>query len=252
MACKIEEEFNPWPSFVDIFSSVILVLLLFLLVVLANLGYYMQFKYKVSYTGSISNSELIGSPSSTTTSETTQTSSSAANGSNPNSDLNIQIIQEQKQMVLALQNQIAVDETALKSAKGTDEAISAGINIADKKEDTTELQKTITSDGYLVITYKADELFVDDAISKQLKDFLSKAKSKNASHQIFIYSSDTKNQLSATIAKQISLARTMSVRNLIKKFGYEKKDINIDLSVLPEVKEPIDAKNGYIVIKTTK
>jgi hypothetical protein len=252
MACKIEEEFNPWPSFVDIFSSVILVLLLFLLVVLANLGYYMQFKYKVSYTGSISNSELIGSPSSTTTSETTQTSSSAANGSNPNSDLNIQIIQEQKQMVLALQNQIAVDETSLKSAKGTDEAISAGINIADKKEDTTELQKTITSDDYLVITYKADELFVDDAISKQLKDFLSKAKSKNASHQIFIYSSDTKNQLSATIAKQISLARTMSVRNLIKKFGYEKKDINIDLSVLPEVKEPIDAKNGYIVIKTTK
>ena len=31
MACKFEEEFNPWPSFVDIFSSVILVLLLFLL-----------------------------------------------------------------------------------------------------------------------------------------------------------------------------------------------------------------------------
>jgi len=40
MSCKCEEEFNPWPSFVDIFSSVILVLLLFLLVVLANLGYY--------------------------------------------------------------------------------------------------------------------------------------------------------------------------------------------------------------------
>ena len=252
MACKIEEEFNPWPSFVDIFSSVILVLLLFLLVVLANLGYYMQFKYKVSYTGSISTSELIGSPSSVMASETTKTSSSAANGTNPNSDLNIQIIQEQKQMILALQNQIAVEETALKSAKGTDEAISAGINIADKAEDSTELQKMITSDDYLVITYKADELFVDDVISKQLKDFLSKAKSKNASHQIFIYSSDTKNQLSATIAKQMSLARTMSVRNLIKKFGYEKKDINIDLSTLPEIKEPIDAKNGYIVIKTTK
>ena len=252
MACKIEEEFNPWPSFVDIFSSVILVLLLFLLVVLANLGYYMQFKYKTSYTGSISNSELIGSPSSTTTSETTQTSSSAANGTNPNSDLNIQIIQEQKQMILALQNQIAVDPTALKSAKGTDEVDSAGINIANKKEDTTEIQKMISTDEYFVITYKADELFVDDIISKQLKDFLNKVKGKNADHQIYIYSSDTKNQLSATIAKQISLARTMSIRNLIKKFGYEKKDINIDLSVLPEIKEPVDAKNGYIVIKTTK
>lgn len=253
MACKIEEEFNPWPSFVDIFSSVILVLLLFLLVVLANLGYYMQFKYKVSYTGSISTSELIGSPSSTTTSTTTEVStSSSSNGTNPNSDLNIQIISEQKQMILALQNQIAVDEKALKSAEGTDEAESAGINVASKKADTTEIQKMIATDEYFIVTYKADELFVDDLISKQLKDFLSKVKSKNANHQIYIYSSDTKNQLSATISRQISLARTMSVRNLIKKFGYEKKDINIDLSVLPEIKEPIDAKNGYIVIKTTK
>lgn len=250
MACKIEEEFNPWPSFVDIFSSVILVLLLFLLVVLANLGYYMQFKYKLSYTGSISTSELIGSPIPATTTEVSESSSS--NGTNPNSDINIQIINEQKQMVLALQNQIVVDEKALKSAEGTDEVYSAGINVANKKADTTEIQKMTASDEYFIVTYKADELFVDDLISKQLKDFLSKVKAKNANHQIYIYSSDTNNQLSATISRQISLARTMSARNLIKKFGYEKKDINIDLSVLPEIKEPIDAKNGYILIKTTK
>ena len=59
MAKRCEDEFNPWPSFVDIFSSVILVMLLFLLVVLVNLGYYAQFKYKVSYTGSISSDEVI-------------------------------------------------------------------------------------------------------------------------------------------------------------------------------------------------
>ncbi len=59
MAKRCDEEFNPWPSFVDIFSSVILVMLLFLLVVLVNLGYYAQFRYKISYTGSISTEELI-------------------------------------------------------------------------------------------------------------------------------------------------------------------------------------------------
>ena len=59
MAKRCEDEFNPWPSFVDIFSSVILVMLLFLLVVLVNLGYYAQFKYKVSYTGSIATDDLI-------------------------------------------------------------------------------------------------------------------------------------------------------------------------------------------------
>lgn len=89
-------------------------------------------------------------------------------------------------------------------------------------------------------------------ISKQLKDFLAKAKSKYQTHQINIYSSDIKDQLSSTISKQISLARTMSVRNLIKKFGYEKKDIKIDLASKPEIKETIDAKNGYLVIKIIK
>jgi hypothetical protein len=249
MACKIEEEFNPWPSFVDIFSSVILVLLLFLLVVLANLGYYAQFKYKVSYTGSITSSELIASPSSSTPAVSSASSSSEVKS---NSDLNIQIIKEQKQMILTLQNQIAVDPTAIKSAVGSDEVDSAGINVANKPADSTELQKTIAADEYLVITYKADELFVDDAVSKQLKDFLNKAKTKYASHGVYIYSSDTKTQLSATIAKQISLARTMSVRNLIRKFGYEKKDIKIDLSNVPEIKETVDAKNGYVIIKIEK
>ncbi len=44
----------------------------------------------------------------------------------------------------------------------------------------------------------------------------------------------------------------MSIRNLIKKFGYEKKDIKIDLGTKPEIKEDIDPKNGYIVIKIVK
>lgn len=240
MACKFEEEFNPWPSFVDIFSSVILVLLLFLLVVLANLGYYAQFKYKVSYNGSIATDDLIVKKS------------SSNSGSNPNSDLNIQIIKEQKQMILALQNQLNSDPINVKSAKGSDEVESPGIDVADKKEDSTEVQKMITAEEYLIITYKDDELFVDDVISKQLKDFLAKAKSKYQTHQINIYSSDIKDQLSSTISKQISLARTMSVRNLIKKFGYEKKDIKIDLASKPEIKETIDAKNGYLVIKIIK
>jgi hypothetical protein len=251
MSCKCEEEFNPWPSFVDIFSSVILVLLLFLLVVLANLGYYAQFKYKVSFNGSISTDELITTTSSSANTTETKTSSGSPT-SNPNSDINVQIIKEQKQMILALQTQLSADPTNIKSAQGSDEVESAGINVSDKKEDSTVIQKMVAADEYLIITYKADELFVDDVISKQLKEFLTKAKGKYPAHQVNIYSSDIKDQLSSTISKQISLARTMSVRNLIKKFGYEKKDIKIDLASKAEVKEAVDAKNGYLVIKIIK
>jgi hypothetical protein len=243
MSCKCEEEFNPWPSFVDIFSSVILVLLLFLLVVLANLGYYAQFKYKVSYNGSISTDDLI---------TTTTTSSSSSSTISKNSEKNIQIINEQKQMILTLQNQIASTEH-IKSAKGSDDIESAGINVADKKENSTEIQKIITAvDEYLVVTYKDDELFIDDVNSKKIKDFLNSAKTKYPEHKIIIYSSEIQGQLSATISKQISLARTMSMRNLIKKFNYEKKDIKVDLANKPEIKETIDTKSGYLVIKIIK
>jgi hypothetical protein len=39
------------------------------------------------------------------------------------------------------------------------------------------------------------------------------------------------------------------MRNLIKKFNYEKKDIKVDLANKPEIKETIDTKSGYLVIK---
>jgi len=39
------KEFNPWPAFVDLFSSVILVLIFFILFIIVLLAYYMQFKF---------------------------------------------------------------------------------------------------------------------------------------------------------------------------------------------------------------
>lgn len=252
MAGSSDGEFNPWPAFVDIFSAVILVMLLLLMVVLANLGYFSQFKYKVSYSGAVSSDDIIRNNNKTTEEnvETAKASSSSA-AAVANADHNAQVISEQKQMIIALQKQIA-SEDGVKSAKGMDEIESGGINVADKKDNTKDIQKMVTADEYLIITYKADELFVDDGISKQLKQFLETAKNKYKTFQIVILSSDMKDQLSATISKQISLARTMSVRNLIKKFGYEKKDTKIDLSNPPEIKETIDSKNGYIVIKIVK
>lgn len=251
MAGSSDGEFNPWPAFVDIFSAVILVMLLFLMVVLANLGYFSQFKYKVSYSGAVSSDDIIRNNNRTTEEEVISKSETPPD-IKPNSDLNIQIIDQQKQMILALQKQLSADPNNVKSAEGSDAVVSAGINVADKKENSSEIQKMLTADEYLVITYKADELFVDDLISRQIKDFLSKAKAKYPTHQVNIYSVDIKEQLSSTISKQISLARTMSVRNLIRKFGYEKKDIKIDLASKPDIKESVDAKNGYLVIKIVK
>ena len=42
MSSSDQGEMNPFISYVDLFSSVILVLLLFVLLMLVNVGYYMQ------------------------------------------------------------------------------------------------------------------------------------------------------------------------------------------------------------------
>ncbi|MFV0561532.1 hypothetical protein [Malaciobacter mytili] len=230
---KCEEEFNPWPSFVDIFSSVILVMLLFLLVTLVNLGYYAQFKFKISYTGSIATDDLILN-------------------SNPQPVVEkvLKTKKEVQEVVDKLQEKIDVLEKTLQNTKNLE---SPGIDYAEQMDDNKESkQKSIETDEYMIVTFKDNEIFVDDAIIKKIKAFTKNIKEKIGEHKIYISAVDPKNQVSATIAKQISLGRTISARNLIRKFGYEKKDVKVDLLSKIDLKEKFDDKNGYIVIKVKK
>ena len=55
--CNCEKPFNPWPSFVDMFSSVILVLLFFILFIIVLLAYYLQFN-SVTKISKIINDEI--------------------------------------------------------------------------------------------------------------------------------------------------------------------------------------------------
>ncbi len=67
-----------------------------------------------------------------------------------------------------------------------------------------------------------------------------------------ITAADPKSQLSATIAKQISLGRTIGVRNLIRKLDYDKKDVRVDLLASTKIKEQVNEQNGYLVIRVRK
>lgn len=251
MACKCEEEFNPWPSFVDIFSSVILVLLLFLLVIIVNLAYQAQFKFRVSYTGTVANEDLILKSNKTMKDGVPD----AKEKFDPqkavtNSDINVRITKEDEQYLLLLKKQ---GEAEAVNEKNSAQIESPGVHVTGKVDTNDKNQIIKEFDDYMVVSYKADEVFVDDGITKDIKKFLSSMESKyGKGFKIEIYAKEIKDQLSATISKQISLARTMSLRNLFTKFGYEKKNISIDLVNQPEIKENIDDKNGYIVIKIKK
>ncbi|AXH12000.1 hypothetical protein [Halarcobacter bivalviorum] len=240
MAKRCEDEFNPWPSFVDIFSSVILVMLLFLLVVLVNLGYYAQFKYKVSYTGTIATDDLIvnDNPSSGTT-KLYQESQAQPNK-------NISMMQQE---IIRLRK--IVEEKVVKAKEKEESKIEhGGIDVADRDDsDKPSKQTLISTEDYYIVTFKGNEIFFDTAIIKELKTFIEDIKKKYKKHQILITAADVQGQASATVAKQISLARSIGARNLIRKFGYEKKDVRIDLLASTEIKEEIDKQNGYLVIR---
>lgn len=256
MSKKCEEEFNPWPSFVDIFSSVILVMLLFLLVLLVNLGFYIQFKYKVSYTGSIATDDLIvnDNPSTakiketTESSESTQTDSSSSSSSTSQTTTSQSVAQLQQE-VIKLRKIIEQKEVKAKETENS-QIISGGIDVADRKDDDKESkQGIIEAEDYFVITYKSNEIFLDNDITKKLKVFLADVKKKYKKHKVLITASDIKGRASATIAKQISLARSIGARNLIRKLDYEKKDVRIDLLASTKVKEQVNDQNGYLVIR---
>jgi len=246
MAKRCEEEFNPWPSFVDIFSSVILVMLLFLLVVLVNLGYYAQFKYKVSYTGSIATDDLIvnDNPSEGTI--------KLYQEQVPSSSQVTQSIAKMEGEIIRLRK-IIKEQTVKAKEKKESEIEAGGIDVKDRKDDDKKSkQKIISTDDYFIITFKGDEIFFDNQITKELKDFILKIKKKYKNHKIYVNAADVQGQISATISKQISLARSIGARNLIRKLGYDKKDVRIDLLSDIDVKEKIDKKNGYLVIRIKK
>ncbi len=247
MANRCEEEFNPWPSFVDIFSSVILVMLLFLLVLLVNLGYYAQFKYKVSYTGSISSNELQTQSASKTTVDTTIKKKVEAKKTQQEKK-----IVEMKKQIQKLKQKIQKDKVVIQNKNRTLE--SAGLDIAKKTDENRDTkQKVVQTDNYFIVTFKGSELFIDDAIIKKIKVFIKNfQKRAGANKKVYISAFDPKNQVSATIAKQISLSRSIGTRNLIRKLGFNKKDVRIDLRDKTKIKENIDRTNGYLVIKVKK
>jgi len=236
MGKKCVEEFNPWPPFVDIFSSTILVLLLFMLILIVNLGYYAQFKFKVSYTGTIATSKLI--------------TEQVPEINKINEPKKKQIPIEQKEIV----EQKVIKTSIISEVQEKKELERAGQDLVQANDTNSTLQATVQKDDYLIVTFADKEILLDDPTIVQVKQFIQQMKNKFPKHKVIISSVEPTNQISSTIAKQISLARTLNTRNLIRKQGYNKSDVRIRLlddtirSKLPEN----EAGFVYITVKVNK
>lgn len=219
------EEFNPWPPFVDIFSSTILVLLLFMLILIVNLGYYAQFKFKVSYTGTVATDQVV------------QEVTSHAN------------MVEKLQKVQEPEEKKIMKSSIISEVQEKKELERVGQDLVQVEDNKSTLQNTIEEKNTMIVNFADKEIIVDDPIIVQVKEFILKMKNKYPKHKVIVSSFEPTNQLSATVAKQISLARTLNVRNLIRKQNYKKSDVRIRL-VDDKDKESLPVnESGYILIE---
>jgi hypothetical protein len=231
MAKRCTEEFNPWPPFVDIFSSVILVLLLFLLITIVNIAYYAQFKFKVSYTGTIPTNEVILSenPTKVVSQKTEQT--------------------EQPLYTKPLKPEL-IEDPQTKEEVGDIE--SAGKDLSRIYEDEPTKQATIAAEDYLVLNFGGNDIKLDNPTIMEIKGFIGQVKEKYPKHIVKISAVDPTNQISATVMKQISLARTINARNLIRQLSYDIKDVQVDLLKPNSTNIQNVNEFGFLIIRIEK
>jgi len=237
MAKKCPEEFNPWPPFVDIFASVILVLLLFLLITIVNIGYYAQFKHKVSYTASVV-TEAPVQPE-----EQTKVAPTPINKCTPSSaeDTKDAILEFSFHKVSAPQQENSKN-SLFEGGKKVGNAVSYAVN-KDQKEFTK--QQLIKKDLVLTVRFQDKEIFLNSKIKRKLKLFLSDINRRSRRGIYTIYATDPANIISSTISRQISLGRVLNVKNIISRTKVDSKNIKINLQ------QKISSSNVYgdVIIK---
>ncbi len=207
-AKQCEEEFNPWPPFVDVFSSVILVLLLFVMVMIVNVAYYMQFNSK-------SNSQA------TTKSITNNLQA----GVDPTNKISLPKIEKPKMAT-------AGKDSLFEGGKNDGNAISVQ---PDKNKKI--VQKTFIKGREFIVSYDTKELFLKSKIKEKLKSFVKKYKGR----KIIITMGLATKMLSKTYAKQIALSRAISVRNTVSKYS---SNVDMKITNLQDEKYP----NGFVKI----
>jgi len=234
MSKRCQEEFNPWPPFVDIFASVILVMLLFLLITIVNIGYYAQFKHKISYTASVETEAPVQPEEQT---KATPTNVECVPSKNKDVPQEIQQYSFHKINTPKLENS---KDSFFEGGKSAGNAVSY---VQDKKEFTK--QKVVKKDISLRVEFQDKEVFVNSNIKRKIKLFVSDINRRSKLAVFTIYSSNPDILISSTMAKQVALGRVLNVKNIIKKSNIDPKKIKMNLQ------KEIESGNEYgdIVIK---
>jgi hypothetical protein len=223
MGRQCPEDFNPWPPFVDIFASVILVMLLFLLITIVNIGYYAQFKFKTAYTASVETKTPIQSEeSSKVTTNYAEKKEVVVKKERPIPPKNSVSFHKIDKPRLADN----ANNSFFKGGKAEGNAVSYAIN---KEQKAFLAQQSFKKEGTLNIIFEDKEVFLNTKVRANLRSFVSAALRKSKKAEFTITVADPHNIMSKTISRQISLGRAINIKNQLQKTRIPSKQIHMNL-----------------------
>lgn len=175
-------EMNPFIAYVDLFSSVILVLLLFVLIMFVNVGYYMQFNAKVE-----DNQTVVASEEAKKKEEKTEDKK-----------------EDRKEETIVVKEEKSKEPAAEQTGEIESNTIS-------KKSQTYAAADFIEAD--MVIAFKNNEYFLSKDIVRQTADVMQRTLKAKPSTVFLVSIGDSKKIISSTQTKQVSLGRILSFKN---------------------------------------
>jgi hypothetical protein len=215
-------EMNPFISYVDLFASIIMVLLLFILIMFVNVGYYIQFNSK----NKTENKDAAAQQ------EKTQAEAVA-------SALKIEKfkeIEKEKEKIIQSREQIERNNTTPVQGGETEG------NIVTKESERYALADFKEQD--MVIAFKNNEYFLTKELISQVTTFMQNIVKKNPNAFFYISVNDSKKIISSTQTKQVSLGRILSIKNALQKDPVLQNKIKINF----QQAEPLNYDFGYLKI----
>ena len=181
-------EMNPFISYVDLFSSVILVLLLFVLIMFVNVGYYMQFNSKNAK------------------SDTAQ-------------ETKVDPKEEASPKVTFVSFQKPQESNATSASDVGERTLSKNVDKSTKVD---------FKESDLLIVFNNNDYFVNKTDIAQVSKAMERILKTKPSAMFYLNIGDSKKLISSTQAKQVSLARVLSFKNSLENMPQFKDKVTIN------------------------
>ncbi|MCB1592239.1 MAG: hypothetical protein KDI90_07285 [Alphaproteobacteria bacterium] len=207
-----------WPGFVDILSSVMIMFLFFMLITsIVMFGMNIEYRKKVKKETEEKFSALVS--------------------------------EELRDKLKELLSGGETVEEILKKLENQNQLEKLQVENTDLSKEVTELQKVVEQvkkdvstgasqntkvgdDDSLLIIYDNNDVTLSEQTTKVIEAYIEGIKKKNEGKRLTIrvLSSDNPNAASISLSREISLSRSLNVRNVLMKSAIDTKDIDISYS----------------------